>query len=136
MKIIWNDETMATGFPEIDLQHKEWIRRVNEFDEAVITNKGRETIQNTLDFLEEYSETHFGDEETIMADHFSPVQVLNKTSHNEFRETLAEIRSWVKNEGATSVEVVGLMIDLEEWLVNHICTVDVQLRNVASDSEK
>jgi hemerythrin len=134
MAFEWNDEKMATGFPEIDAQHKEWIRRINEFDDAVVNRKGQEAIQNTLDFLTQYSETHFVGEEAIMAQHNSPVQELNRAAHNEFRGKLAEIRSWVKNEGAMSVEVVALKSTLEKWLVNHICTIDAQLRNVDSDS--
>ena len=39
MAIKWNDEKMATGLPEIDSQHKEWIRRFNEFDDAVVNGK-------------------------------------------------------------------------------------------------
>lgn len=131
MAIEWNDEKMATGFPEIDTQHKEWIRRINEFDDAVVNHKGQEAIQNTLDFLAQYSETHFAGEEALMTQHNSPVQEANRAAHNEFRGKLSEIRSWVKNEGATSVEVVALKDALEEWLVNHICTVDVQLRKTA-----
>ena len=69
-----------------------------------------------------------------MAQHHSPAQEPNRAAHDKFRGMLTEIRSWVKNEGATSVEVVELMIALDEWLVNHICTVDVQLRNVNLDS--
>jgi hypothetical protein len=49
-----------------------------------------------------------------MAQHNSPVQEPNQTAHDEFRGKLAEIRSWVKNEGATSVEVVELKFELEQ----------------------
>ena len=76
MTIEWNSEKMATGFPEIDAQHKEWIRRVNEFDDAVVNRKGLEAIQNTLDFLAQYSETHFSGEEVLMTQHNSLVQEL------------------------------------------------------------
>jgi len=134
MAIEWNDEKMATGFPEIDAQHEEWIRRINEFDAAVVNRKGQEAIQNTLDFLTRYSETHFVDEEAIMAQLNFPLQEPNRAAHDEFRGKLAEISAWVKNEGATSVEVIELKNALEKWLVNHICIVDVQLRNVDPDS--
>jgi hemerythrin-like metal-binding protein len=134
MAIEWNDEKMATGFSEIDTQHKEWIRRLNEFDDAVVNHKGQEAIQNTLDFLTQYSETHFAGEEAIMEQLNSPVLETNRAEHNKFRGKLSEIRAWVKSEGATSVEVVALKDALEEWLVNHICTVDVQLRKVAPNS--
>lgn len=134
MAIEWNDEKMATGFPEIDAQHKEWIRRVNMFHDDVFNRKWQETLENTLDFLSQYSEIHFANEEGIMAQHHSPAQEPNRAAHDKFRGMLSEIRSWVKNEGATSVEVVELMIELDEWLVNHICTVDVQLRNINLDA--
>jgi hemerythrin len=133
MAIEWNEKKMATGFPGIDAQHKEWIRRCNEFDDAVVNRKGKEAIQNTLDFLTQYTETHFVAEEVLMAKHNSPIQEQNRAAHNEFRGKLAEIRAWVKNERVTSVEVVELKIAIEQWLVNHICTVDVQLRKVESD---
>jgi hemerythrin len=133
MAIEWNNEKMATGFPEIDAQHKEWIRQINEFDDAVMNNKGHEVIQNTLDFLTQYSETHFAGEEAIMAQLNSPVLETNRAEHNKFRGKLSEIRTWVKSEGTTSVELVALKSALEEWLVNHICTVDVQLRKVDPD---
>ena len=129
MAIEWNDEKMATGFSEIDAQHKEWIRRINEFDAAVVNRKGEEMIQNTLDFLTQYSETHFVEEEATMARLNSSVLEPNRAAHDEFRRKLAEIRAWVKNEAATSVEVIELTDALEKWLVNHICTIDVQLRN-------
>jgi len=35
---------MAIGFPGIDAQHKELIRRINEFDDAVVNLKGQEVI--------------------------------------------------------------------------------------------
>jgi hypothetical protein len=41
---------MATGFPEIDVHYKEWICRINVFDNAVINHTGPEARQDTLDF--------------------------------------------------------------------------------------
>ncbi len=134
MAIKWNDEKMATGLPEIDSQHKEWIRRFNEFDDAVVNGKGRESIVGTLDFLMQYTEIHFANEEESMARLNSPVLSANRTAHDEFRGKLAEIRAWVKGEGASSVEVLSLKVTLEEWLVNHICTIDVQLRGSGNSS--
>jgi hemerythrin len=110
------------------LMHKEWIRWLNEFDDAVVNHIGQDAIQNTLDFLTQYSEIHFAGEEALMVEHKSPVLESNRVEHDEFRRKLAEIRAWVKNEGATTVEVIELKDALEKWLVNHICTVDVQLR--------
>jgi hemerythrin-like metal-binding protein len=119
---------MTTGVPEIDAQHQEWIRRFNEFEEAVVNRKGQEAIRSTLDFLGGYAETHFADEEAHMISSKSPALEENRSDHNVFRRKLAEIQAWVEREGASAVEVMALKGTLEEWLVNHICTIDVKLR--------
>ena len=128
MTIEWSAERMATGLPEIDTQHQEWIRRFNEFDIAVVNLQGHNTILSTLDFLTQYAETHFASEEASMSRINSPAQAANRTAHDEFRRKLAEIKAWVRHEGVSMVEVIALKVILEEWLVNHICTIDVQLR--------
>ena len=93
MAIKWNDEKMATDLPEIDSQHKEWIRRFNKFDDALVNGKGHESIVSTLDFLVQYRETHFATEEESIARLNSPVLKANHTAHEEFRGKLAEIKA-------------------------------------------
>ena len=51
MQINWDPNKMATGVPEVDAQHQEWIRRYNEFDAAVSHGQGLEAVQSALDFL-------------------------------------------------------------------------------------
>jgi hemerythrin len=133
MTIKWDQEKMTTGVREIDTQHREWIRRFNEFDAAVVNRQGVETIRSTLEFLGQYAETHFADEEARMAQANLPILEQNRVEHNEFRSKLAEIKAWVRREGATTVEVVALKTTLEDWLVNHICTVDVKLRETGEE---
>jgi len=94
--IEWDEEKMTTGFSEIDAQHMEWIRRIIEFTEAMVSRKGQEVIQSMLDFLFQYTETHFANEEALMKHYNLPVQEQNRAAHNDFRVKLAEIRAWVK----------------------------------------
>ena len=133
MTIEWNYEKMTTGLLEIDDQHKEWIRQFNEFDNAVINRKGPDALQSTLSFLAQYTETHFALEEACMKQYDCPAQATNLAAHNEFRSKLAEIVAWVKQGEASTVEVLELKVALEDWLVNHIGTIDVQLRGVANN---
>jgi hemerythrin len=134
MTIEWNYEKMTTGLLEIDNQHKEWIRRFNEFDNAVINQKGPDALQSTLSFLAQYTETHFALEEARMKQYNCPAQAMNLAAHNVFRGKLAEIVAWVKRGEVSTVEVLELKVALEEWLVNHICTIDVQLRGVVNSA--
>ena len=39
--IIWDEETMGTGLPIIDAQHKKLFKEFNEFSEAVAKKKTR-----------------------------------------------------------------------------------------------
>jgi len=131
MAIVWNDDKMKTGVRNIDEQHKEWIRRFDEFDRAIAEKKGEQAIREALGFLAQYTEVHFDDEEEVMARLKCPAQEANRAAHDEFRRKVAEVRAWVEREGASSVEIVGLKGVLEDWLVNHICTIDIQLRAVS-----
>jgi hemerythrin len=134
MTIKWVYKKMTTGLSEIDEQHKEWIRRFNEFDNAVINRKGQDAIQSAISFFAQYTETHFAREEACMTQYHCPAQAANRAAHDEFRAKLSEIKGWVEQEGATMVEVMALEQALEEWLVNHICAIDVQLRDVVASS--
>lgn len=126
MPLEWNQH-MSTRLPEIDEEHREWIRRYNEFDHAVTTGQGVAAIQSTLDFLAEYAEAHFAHEEALAAQHHSPVAEINHSNHDQFRAQLHEIRQWIKQEGVSIVEVIAIKQDMEKWLTNHIIKVDTQI---------
>jgi hemerythrin len=131
MSITWDYGKMTTGVAAIDAQHQEWIRRFNEFDDAVSNHKGAGALQSTLTFLAEYTETHFASEEAYMQKYNCPAQSENFAAHAEFRGNLAEIENWVREGETSTLEIFELRTILEEWLIEHICTIDVQLRQVA-----
>jgi hemerythrin len=118
---------MSTGMPIVDAEHQEWIRRFNDFEAAIQSGQGIEFVQQMLDFMAEYSEKHFVHEEILAGDVDTPEVKLNRQEHNIFRENISDIKDWIKQGGVTSVEVVSLKMDLEKWLVHHICFVDVQV---------
>lgn len=128
MALEWDSERMATGQPIIDAQHKEWIQRFNQFDAAILIGEGEEAIKETLNFLTKYANIHFKTEEEAMARLQLSVLPENQKAHQEFRDKLAEISRWMKEAGPSSVEVVSLKMELEKWVDNHICTIDVKLR--------
>ena len=128
MPIEWNDVKLGTGLPDIDEQHKEWIRRFNDFDTAVANGEEPGIIFNTLAFLVQYTETHFSHEEERMEACACPARAENRAAHNDFNARLNEMLSWLEHTRPTAVEVLVLKKDLEDWLTNHISTIDIQLR--------
>lgn len=124
--ITWNPKKMATGVSVVDAQHQEWIRRYNQFDQAISQGKGREAIKSTLDFFIAYTDIHFKYEETLMDERRCPVAKDNHVDHEYMRQMLS---SFAKNEEYSVNDVIGLRLKMKEWLVKHIMTIDVQLRN-------
>ena len=128
MPIEWDDAKLGTGLPDIDEQHKEWLRRFNQFDAAVTSGKAADVIFSTLAFLVQYTETHFSHEEDRMQACACPALDENRRAHDQFRARLDEMLSWLEQTRPTSVEVVVLQQELDDWLTNHICTIDIKLR--------
>ncbi len=128
MSIKWDPKKMATGVPEVDAQHQEWIRRYNEFDDAVSRGQGLEVVKSTLDFFASYADTHFKLEEAYMDERDCPAAEANRAAHELMRNILTGFKAYVERQGVSVIEVATLRMEMEEWLVNHILTIDVQLR--------
>jgi hemerythrin len=124
----WDDAAMSTGLSDIDGQHQEWIRQTNEFDQAVSNGMGIDNIFNTLALLVQYTDLHFSREEDRMLACGCPALAENRRAHDNFRFRLDELLNWLKEEQPTSVEIVTLKQELETWVTNHICTIDIKLR--------
>ena len=126
MPIEWN-EGMSTGIDDIDIEHKEWLRRYNEFDDAVINNHGSKMIAVALRFFKQYTEFHFPNEETRVPNYLSLAAQRNREEHVLICNKIAELQSRIGSEGTSIVEVMELKIEMEEWIVKHICKTDVEM---------
>ena len=129
MAIEWNEHLMTTGSFDIDSEHKEWLRRFNEFEEAVESHKDMSAIDKALAHFAQFSNTHFPHEEALMDQYKCPAADANRTDHQKFREKLTQLQLLVSShEGVNLEQVIHLKMDLENWLRAHISTIDVQLR--------
>ncbi len=129
MSINWDPEKMTTGVPDVDAQHQEWIRRYNNFDNAISHGRGLEEVKSTLDFFISYADTHFKLEEARMAERHCPAAEANRAAHDEMRTILTGFKKYMERQGVSMVEVAALRLRMEQWLVKHILTIDIQLRN-------
>ena len=128
MPIRWDEAAMSTGLSDIDGQHQAWIRQINEFDQAASNGMGIDDIFNTLGFLVQYTDLHFSREEDRMLACGCSALAENRRAHDRFRLRLDELPFWLKEEQPTFTEIVALKQELETWVTNHICTIDIKLR--------
>jgi hemerythrin len=129
MIINWDPEKMATGVAEVDDQHKEWLRRYNEFDQAVSHGEGLKVVRSTLDFFANYAETHFKLEEACMTKRNCPAAEANRVGHERMRNILTASKEYMERKGVSMMQVTFLKMEMQEWLVEHILTIDIQLRD-------
>ena len=127
-------EDMSIGVPMIDNRHRELINRLNGLRAAIKKQVCRYTIEDTLAFLEEYSEVNFCEEEQYMKYYGYPDYALHKERHKDFvtelyflKEELRNIRSLgLKGSYELSVETVQVVVD---WVIGHVANDDQKFGN-------
>ena len=122
---------MATGFAEIDEQHQELIGMINKLHRACLDGTGTQELGQMMNFLGAYVQTHFSNEEELMARHRCTAQGCNKAAHKQFLNEFQKIAASFEAKGGTTAILLGLKDLVAGWLTNHICKVDTKLRACA-----
>jgi hemerythrin-like metal-binding protein len=126
LRVEWTDD-LAVGVEIIDLQHKEFIKRVNGLFASIAKGKGKVDILAAFDFLHDYATEHFNAEEEVMDIAASPGRGSHKRKHQDFLENLLGMRDELWVGEITSATVVKLNAKVMDWLVNHIYKTDKAL---------
>ncbi|MDO4444093.1 MAG: hemerythrin family protein [Bacillota bacterium] len=120
MRIVF-DEELYTGNELIDNEHKELIDRVNKLVESSENGKEKVTAVKTLDFLMDYTEFHFSDEEKLQQEVGYDKLEQHKGQHEDFKKSVDELRQMLEEEeGPTDAFVQAVNKNISQWLVNHI----------------
>jgi len=127
MAIHWS-QAFSTGIEEVDNQHKALIDQINTLNIAMQSGQGQESLGETLAFLEDYVREHFRDEERYMDRFDCPVAEQNRKAHAEFLTTFAALRNRYDARLAKGPLVLEINSYLSTWLVQHIGSIDVQLK--------
>uniref|UniRef100_UPI0040560A60 bacteriohemerythrin n=1 Tax=Candidatus Electrothrix sp. TaxID=2170559 RepID=UPI0040560A60 len=141
MRLQWDPQKYNTGFTHIDKQHHEMFEGVNGLilflkqSTPKEDEKNIEKILEMLNFLGEYAQQHFRDEEIIFEEYDHPMKDVNKEEHRLFLEKYVHYQKKLqeKMDQATLFRSVLIQIHifLQSWLVKHILKVDVSLRECA-----
>jgi len=122
-KVKW-DDSLSIGIQLIDDQHKALIQRLSDVCEAASLRQGTREILKTLDFLVEYTEHHFSDEEKHMQETNYPGLEKQKREHQEFNAILKDMNRDFDEEGAIQALADSIQTLLMNWLATHIKVVD------------
>lgn len=119
---------LAVGVFEIDSQHKELFKRINNLLDAMKQGKGSAELGNTLKFLEDYTVKHFTAEENTMRKHNYPGYLEQKASHERFIKELSDLKKSFQASTSSNLDVLlKVQRQTSDWLVNHISSMDKEI---------
>lgn len=120
------NDSLVTGNEMIDAQHRELIDRIRSL-QIICENEmpaKREAIR-ILDYLTDYMEYHFAEEEKLQAEIGYPGAAEHKEKHQELRQSVAELYAMLdEQEGPTDDFVKQVDKKVTEWLYRHIMGFD------------
>jgi hemerythrin len=114
-------DNLITGNKTIDAQHRELIDKINNLLDAIETSKDKAVAVNTLDFLNDYVEYHFGEEEKLQKEAGYPGLEDHLKQHEALRKTVADLTAMLEEEeGPSNAFVEQLNKQVINWLYRHI----------------
>lgn len=123
MALEWS-QSLSVGNNEIDTQHIELFKIVNDFISAMRQQKGKEEIGRVIKFLEAYVTKHFSMEENYMAQVKYPGILSHKKEHALFIVAFSEIKKKYTERGAGLDVIIQANSKLGDWLRRHIPVTD------------
>ncbi len=122
----WRDE-MACGNEEIDAQHRDLLRKVNDLLTACRYRRGEEEIARLLWFLKRYVRRHFRDEEKLQLASGYPGYPDHKLQHDAFGRVVRQLEESYRQCGANTVLIVRSVQTMCSWLHEHFERYDREL---------
>lgn len=120
-------EDLSVGIAAIDSQHKELFKRINSLVTAIKQHRCKDEIDGTINFLEDYANFHFSEEEKRMQQSSYEGYEEHRMHHKRYLSALAELK-----QQAALPRVQGVSYELSvtanqvvvDWIIDHIMKID------------
>ena len=129
MALDWSEE-YETKDRKVDEQHRQLFRFANKLEEFLERKTiSSDEIDQLLHFLKTYAASHFRYEEACMLKGRCPAAKKNRLAHQTFMEFFEESTATYRAKGFSRQWLERLSSFIQNWLVSHICAVDIELRH-------
>ncbi len=112
---------------DVDHQHRELFRMLNELMDATWDGKGRQSIREALEFMANYTVSHFATEEQYMRSYEFPGYAEHKQAHDDLTAEVLAFIGQYSTEGVTTDLLVSVILKLGNWTRDHIRDMDKQM---------
>lgn len=117
----WSD-TLSTGIPSIDRQHRTLVDVLNELHDGILAGRGQATLTETFARLMQYTEDHFAYEEGLLRDAGYGELEAHIAFHRGLSARVVELKR--EFEGGNAGISLELLEFLRDWLRQHIVGTD------------
>lgn len=118
-------DDLVTGNEVIDSQHKELINKINDLLRSCENGSSKDDATKMLNYLSEYTNYHFGAEESLQESIGYPGIEEHKKKHAELKATVQELYDLLaKEKGPTDAFAAMVNEKVTEWLYYHIQSFD------------
>lgn len=108
------------GIAEIDQQHRTIFEKTNYLLELSAGEVKDNEVKEFLDFIANYVDQHFRDEEAIQKAYDYPDYERHQELHQSFEAKIAEFKRAYDNNSNKTSYLIKLNKVISNWLINHI----------------
>ena len=119
--IKWRD-SYNTGVEAVDLEHRKLVELIEAMHTSVRDKEPKETVEQVINELVEYTQDHFKNEEALMQNEQYPELDGHKVEHRTLIEEVAVFKERLLNNFPDGRQ--DFYRFLREWLINHILESD------------
>jgi len=128
-----NPPPLKIGEATIDAEHDLQMQLLDSLSQSVAKGGDFSPTHHILEQFIEFSDMHFLSEQLIMRLHSYPAYEAHLAEHTRLMKKVREIRDTiVRGEQVSSLQ---LILELREWLFNHIATEDAAFGDFLSKRE-
>lgn len=117
---------LETGNELIDSEHRTLFEAINDLMDACSMGRGRDQIGQTAEFLADYVDKHFADEEELQKKNRYPHYAQHHLFHVKYKQKIRELAENIRMQGA-SVKSLSEINTQASILINHIRQEDKRL---------
>jgi hemerythrin len=122
MDIIPWQEEFSVSVREIDMQHKNLVRMINDLYTAMTERRGQEALDKIVTGMVDYARIHFATEEHYMLKYDYIGYAAHKAEHDKFAAKAVDLQERLNERTLVlSLEVINF---LKDWLSSHILATD------------
>jgi hemerythrin-like metal-binding protein len=121
-------EKYVTGIKRIDDHHQALFEMSEVFRDALIEGRGERVYGGLLESLRTYARAHFGFEEGCMERCQCSAAQQNIHAHSTLLQGFSVFEERYAMVGFERADAQRLVEFFDDWLADHICRIDTQLK--------